>query len=55
MAVNSPTSKADLEDALDVLLQQAYRNGVNVDNGGYALVHEDDTIPDWDLTVIRME
>lgn len=55
MVLNSPTSKAELEEALDVLVQEAYFNGVEVDNGGYDLVHQQPTIPDWDLTIIRMD
>lgn len=55
MVLDSPTSKAELEEALDVLIQEAYRNGVEVDNGGYYLFHQEPAIPDWDLTIIRME
>lgn len=55
MALESPTSKAELEEALDILIQKAYRNGVNVGNGGYELIHPEPTVPDWDLTIIRME
>lgn len=55
MSLHSPTSKAELEDALDRLLQNAYRNGINVDNGSYELIHPDETIPDWDLTIMRLE
>lgn len=53
--VDSPASKAELKDALDMLVQEAYYNGVEVDNGGYELIHQESTIPDWDLTIIRME
>lgn len=52
---DSPTSKAEFEDALDVLVREAYQNGVEVDNGGYELLHQESAIPDWDLTIIRME
>lgn len=55
MVLDSPTSKAELEKALDVLVQKAYHNGVEVDNGGYDLLHHESTIPDWDLTIIRLE
>lgn len=55
MTLNSPTSKAELEEALDKLVKAAYRNGVDVDNGGYDLRHHETTVPDWDLTIIRME
>lgn len=55
MALDSPATKVELEEALDALVQRAYRNGVRVANGGYALTHEEKTMPDWDLTIIRME
>jgi hypothetical protein len=55
MSLDSPASKAELEDALDRLVQNAYRNGVHVDNGGYDLIHPDETMPDWDLTIVRLE
>lgn len=48
-----PTSKAELRDALDMLVQAAYVNGVEVDNGGYALTHADPTIPDWEIHITR--
>ncbi len=55
MSLDSPTSKAELEKALGILIQNAYRNGVHVDNGGYDLIHTDEAIPDWDLTIVRLE
>lgn len=55
MALDSPTSKAELEAALDTLVQSAFENGVHVANGGYDLIHEENSIPDWDLTIIRLE
>lgn len=54
MALDSPTSKAELEAALDELVLRAHGNGVHVGNGGYELLHDDQTIPDWDLTIVRM-
>lgn len=53
--MDAPTSKAELEESLDDLVQLAYRNGVEVDNGGYDLIHDEPTKPDWDLTIIRLE
>lgn len=55
MSLNSPTSKAELEAALDALVQKAFENDVEVDNGGYDLIHQDSKVPNWDLTIIRME
>lgn len=55
MSVDSPTSKSELREALDDLVQNAYQNGVKVDNGGYELRHSEESVPDWDLTIIRLE
>ena len=55
MMTDSPSSKAELEEALDSLVQRAYQNGVTVDNGGYDLLHEEHDIPDWDLTIFRLD
>lgn len=54
MTLDSPTSKAELEEALEVLTRKAYQNGVEVGNGGYDLRHQEPTVPDWDLTIIRL-
>lgn len=45
MSLDSPTSKAELEAALDALVQKAFQNYVEFDNGGYDLIHQDSTIP----------
>lgn len=55
MSLTSPNSKDDLERSLNVLVKRAYRNGVEVGNGGYELIHEEKNIPDWDLTIIELE
>lgn len=55
MVLDSPTSKQELENALDVLVRNAHLNGVTVGNGSYELIHEEKPIPDWELTIIRME
>jgi hypothetical protein len=55
MTTESPASKQELEVALDNLVQQAYRNGVEVADGSYELIHQNETIPDWDLTIIRLK
>lgn len=54
-APESPTSKLELEAALNVLIRKAHRNGVEVGNGGYDLIDQNPATPDWDLTIIRME
>ncbi|MFB6136660.1 MAG: hypothetical protein ABEJ04_07855 [Halobacteriaceae archaeon] len=48
-----PTTKAELEAALDALVLTAYENGVRVDNGGYSLRHADPGLPDWEVTITR--
>lgn len=55
MSLNSPNSKQELEQALDSLIQSAHQNGVHVGNRGYELLHEDEAMPDWDLTINRMK
>lgn len=54
MSIDSPTSKSELREALDELVVNAYQNGVTVDNGGYELCHPDQSVPDWDVTIIRL-
>jgi hypothetical protein len=46
-----PTSKAELRDALDELVLAAYANGVEVDDGAYALRHDDPGVPDWEVLI----
>lgn len=55
MTLDSPTSKSELEDALDAIVQKAYQNGVVVDNGGYDLRHSEQSVPDWDLKIMRLK
>lgn len=51
----SPSTKAELQESLDELVRQAHQNGVCVSDCGYELLHDDESIPDWDLTIIRLE
>ena len=55
MSLESPTSKSELRKALDELVVNAYQNGVIVDNGGYELCHSDQSVPNWDVSIIRLE
>lgn len=55
MSLDSPTSKSELEEALDELAQNAYQNGVKLDNGAYELRHSDQSVPDWDVTITRLK
>ncbi|GEM_PF-3282139 len=51
----SPSSKAELEESLDELVRQAHQNGVTVSDCGYELLHNDESKPDWDLTILRLK
>ncbi|GAA1341849.1 hypothetical protein GCM10009647_085790 [Streptomyces sanglieri] len=51
----SPSTKDELEESLDELVQRAYQNGVSVSDCGYELLHNDESIPDWDLKIIRLK
>ncbi|WP_255149112.1 hypothetical protein [Halorarius halobius] len=50
---SEPVTKEELRTALDELILVAYENGVDVDNGGYALRHEDPELPDWEVVVTK--
>lgn len=50
---SGPTTKAELEKALDELVLRAHANGVEVDNGGFALRHDEPEIPDWEVLITR--
>lgn len=54
MTVNSPSTKSELEDSLDILVRRAHLNGVTV-TGGYELIDVNESTPDWDLTIIRLK
>lgn len=48
-----PQTKAELRTALHTLVETAFLNGVTVDNGGYALRHDDPEIPDWEVHITQ--
>jgi hypothetical protein len=48
-----PTTKRELRNELDRLVQTAYKNGVEVNNSAYALRHDDPEIPDWEIHLTR--
>ena len=50
----SPQSKGELEDSLTELVQRAHCNGVSV-AGGYELSHIKKSIPNWDVTIVRLK
>lgn len=54
MTVDSPTSKAELREALAVLIQQSYQNDVAIE-GGYELRSPEKTMPDWECVCIRLQ
>jgi hypothetical protein len=52
--MRSPTSKVELEQELDAVVQEAYRNNVTIE-GAYVLRHPETTMPDWELICTRVE
>jgi hypothetical protein len=54
MTIDSPSTKSELEESLNKLVQRAHLNGVTV-TGGYELLHATESTPDWDLTIIRLK
>lgn len=52
--MESPTSEAELQEALDALVQEAYWNSVTIE-GAYELRHPETTIPDWELICTRLD
>jgi len=50
---SGPTTRAELRSALDRIILRAHTNGVDVDNGGFPLRHDDPTVPDWDVHITR--
>lgn len=52
---SGPTTKEELSIALDELVRQAHTNGVDVDNGGYDLLHPEPNVPDWDVVITRLK
>jgi hypothetical protein len=49
---SGPTTKAELQDAFDTVLLQAYRNGIQVGGQGYTIRHDDPELPDWELEIV---
>lgn len=47
MKVDSPTSKAELQEALTDLIRQSYQNDVTIE-GAYELRSPEKTKPDWE-------
>lgn len=54
MKGDPPTSKAELQEALAVLIQQSHQNGVDIE-GGYELCSPEKTMPDWDCVCVRLK
>ena len=52
---SGPTSKEELRKSLDETIKQAYENGVELDNGGYELRHDDPEIPDWEVLIYLLQ
>jgi len=48
------STKEELRRDLDVLITEAFSNGVVVGNGGYSLEHDDPKVPDWEVQITTM-
>lgn len=49
---SSPSSRRELEVAIDELLREAYENGVEA--GDHSYVVGDDDAPDWEVLVVEL-
>lgn len=49
-----PTSIPKFRRALDTLLEDSYRNGIEVSRQDYVLRHDDDSIPDWEVSITQV-
>jgi len=49
---SSPATKAELQEALDMVLLQAYNSGLQVGGQGYTIRHDDPELPDWELEIV---
>ncbi|QLG29866.1 hypothetical protein HUG10_19850 (plasmid) [Halorarum halophilum] len=47
-------TKHQLEEALDTIIQSAYENGVNVNDMGYDLRHDDVERMDWEVRIVQL-
>jgi hypothetical protein len=54
MNVDSPTSKAELQEALTILIRKSYQNDVAI-GGAYELRSPEQTIPDWECVCTRLK
>lgn len=54
MTEDSPSSKAELQDALASLIQESHQNGVDIE-GGYELRSPEKTMPDWDCVCVQLK
>lgn len=55
MGGQEPTTKEELRQALDKIIQQAYTNDVNLNDGAYPLHHDDPDLPDFELMLFRLK
>lgn len=54
MNADSPTSKAELQEALSILIRQSYQNNVAIE-GAYEVRSPEKTIPDWECVCVRLK
>ena len=55
MGRQGPTTRAELRQSLDETIQQAYKNGVNLNDGAYPLQHDDPDMPDFELMLFQLK
>jgi hypothetical protein len=52
--MDSPTSKAELQEAITILIRQSQQNGVAIE-GAYEIRSPEKSIPDWECVCTRLE
>ncbi len=55
MRRQGPTTKEELRQSLDEIIQQAYNNGVDLNDGAYPLQHDDQDTPDFELMLFQLK
>lgn len=55
MRRQGPATKEELRQSLDEIIQQAYNNGVDLNDGAYPLQHDDPDTPDFELMLFQLK
>lgn len=48
-------TNGELKDALDTVIQSAFANGVDVNERGYNLRHDDPECLDWEVRIMHLK